>query len=514
MVSKERYLHVSASLLALSACLLSACTAPEKASVVRQPSTAPVKTLSSFSEALRCMDTMMWTHGKRDIYLTSNGVPDETGRLLGGTKEMLITAISRMSERSSAFSFVDFEPALDSVNALYWMVGVRPEFRAPSYYIRGAITQLDENVIAEAGSAGLSLPKLDLAISADQLVSVISVDLSVGELVTRRIIPGVTASNSIAVVSSGRGADAGGLINKAGLSFNVSLNRSEGMHQAVRTLVELSTIEVLGKLARVPYWQCLGIEQTNPTYMAQARDWYDEMTPEERMTFAQRVLKADGYYGGPLNGADDEPTRTAIGRYQADHDLIASGRADFDLYYRMLGSRTAQAIAPSPATSTPAAEVARREPAWANLPAPDVIVASDRGPQPTYRVGEAVVITAQPTGDAFLYCYYADANGAVARIFPNRFQPDPFIQANTRIEIPPGPQRPFNIRMDHPGVTEQIACVVAPDEVGLGLPSQYKVEDLQTIPQATLPDVLNAFAAVRDTVVKARTMPVKVLPGG
>ena len=62
------------------------------------------------------------------------------------------------------------------------------------------------------------------------------------------------------------------MIGKAGLTFSVALDRSEGFHQAVRELVDLSTIEVLGKLMRVPYWECLSIEPTNPHFQAQARD--------------------------------------------------------------------------------------------------------------------------------------------------------------------------------------------------------------------------------------------------
>jgi curli biogenesis system outer membrane secretion channel CsgG/peptidoglycan hydrolase-like protein with peptidoglycan-binding domain len=487
------------------ALLASGCsTPPEKASVLRQPQTAPTRTLSSFTEGLRCMDTMLWQHGKHDIYLTSNGFPDATGRLLGGTKEMLITAISRMSEQSNAFSFVDFEPALDSVNALYWMVGVRPEFRAPSYYVRGAVTQLDENVVADAQSAGISMPYFDFAVSKDQTVSVISVDISVGELVTRRILPGVTTSNSIAVVSSGKGADAGGIIHKAGLSYSISLNQNEGMHQALRTLIELSTIEVLGKLAHVPYWQCLGAEQTSSTYMTEAHDWFDAMSGSERITFAQGVMKAGGYYDGPLDGADSPAVASAIGRYQADHDLIASGRMDFDLYYRMLAAPTVRAPNSASAQApTPPAPTA----------APDVVLSSDRGPQPVYRVGEAVVVRAQSTVDGFLYCYYADAQGAVARIFPNRFQPDAFVPANRQVEIPPGPPHPFNIRMDRGGTKETIACVISPQEVGVGLPDRFKAGDLQPIPQVGLPDMLKAYAALPNTVVKARSMPLTIQPG-
>lgn len=486
-------------LLALAGCM----SAPEQAMVAKQPSTAPGRTVSSFSEALRCMDNLLWTHGKRDIYITSNGIPDETGRLLGGTKEMVITSVSRMADKSSAFSFVDFEPALDSVNALYWMVGVRPEFRAPSYYIRGAVTQLDENVLAEAASAGISLPKVDLSISQDQIVSVISIDMSVGELVTRRILPGVTASNSIAVVQSGKGADAGGIINKAGLSFNVSLNRSEGMHQALRTLVELTTIEVLGKLTRVPYWQCLGIEQTNPSFMSQAHDWFDDMAESERIAYVQRILAADGYLEGQAGGQMTDATRTALGRWQSDHDLIASGRVDFDTYLRMLSAPTATAQQGAAGVSRAAAAPAAT---------PDITLSSARGPQPSYRAGEALVVSASPSTDGFLYCFYADAGGQVARIFPNRFQPDAFVEANRQVEIPPGPQPPFNIRLEKAGATETIACVASPHEVGLALPEAYKAEDLQVIPEARLDDVLSAFGRLPNTTVKSRSMAVKVLP--
>lgn len=501
----------AAALLLLGACV----TSGEQATVVQKPKTPPVRTVSNFSEALRCMDTLMWNHGKRDIFITSNGIPDATGRVAGGTKEMLITAVSRMSERSNAFRFVDFEPTLDDVNALYWMIGVQPNFRAPSYYVRGAITQLDDNVVSEAASAGISLPTFDLGISADQVMSVISVDLNIGELATRQIIPGLSASNSLAIISSGKGADAGAVIGKAGLSFNVSLNKSEGLHQAVRTLIELSTIEVLGKMTRTPYWQCLGIDQTNPAFAGQARDWFDGMAPSQRVAYVQRVLLAEGYYDGSDSGQLDERTRDAISRYQADNDLIATGRIDFDLYQRMLAQPSGQRGPGAPrlqSVSNAGGEgLPRATPAPAGAP-PDLVLSSDRGPQPRYRAGEALVVKVQPTANGFVYCYYQDAAGSVARIFPNRFQPDSFVQANQQVEVPPGAQKPFNLRMDRPGASETIACVVSPDELGTRIADRYKTEDLQPIPGATLADVVGAYGSIQGTNVRSRQMAVQVLP--
>ncbi len=203
---------------------------------------------------------MFLAQGKQDIYITTAGIPDATGLIATGTKEMFITAVSRMSAKSNAFRFVDYDPTQLDVQVLSELVGLHDDFVAPNYYVRGAITQLDSNVLQSSASAGVSIPGMDLAINGNQVVSVVSIDLNVGKLITRQILPGISASNSIAVVQSGKGADVGGLIGKAGLSLSVSLDKSEGFHQAVRNLIELSTIEVLGKLTRVPYWQCLSIE--------------------------------------------------------------------------------------------------------------------------------------------------------------------------------------------------------------------------------------------------------------
>ena len=108
------------------------------------------------------------------------------------------------------------------------------------------------------------------------------------------------------------------------------------MHQAVRTLVELSAIEVLGKLAEVPYWRCLQIEQTNPAVVEEAKDWYNEMEPEERTTFIQQALASEGYLEGEINGQRDASTKSAIARYQSDNGLLADGRITFPLYASLI----------------------------------------------------------------------------------------------------------------------------------------------------------------------------------
>ena len=114
--------------------VLCGCVArPETAYDVVHPRTAPVRNIGNFNEALRCMDDMFWRQGIRDIYITTAGIPDATGLISAGTKEMFISAVSQMSAKSGAFHFVDYDPTQLDVQVLSEMVGLRNDFVAPNY---------------------------------------------------------------------------------------------------------------------------------------------------------------------------------------------------------------------------------------------------------------------------------------------------------------------------------------------------------------------------------------------
>jgi len=492
---------LSSSLVALA--MVSGCVtaAPERAYEVRQPKTSVVRTFTSFSDSLRCMDELFVKYGVRDIVITSDGIPDATGKVSAGTKDMLISAMSRMSVRSGAFTFVDFDQRQEDIANLQQLVGFTDEFRVPSYYIRGAITQLDEGVIAESVGGSVAFTNFSLGASKDQVVSVISTDMNVGKLVTRQIMPGISANNSIVVRRSGVGGDAGATIQKVGLSFNISINNQEGMHQATRTLIDLSAIEIAGKLTKTPYWRCLQIEQTNPEIDAQARGWFKDMSEKDRVIFVQRALSASGDYRGPISGTLDQSTKSAIGRYQASHGLIASTRIDYDLYKSLISEDLAIGKRPAPVAE-------KATPVAATLPL-QVSMTTPKGPRPTYRVRESLAMTVTTSRDAYLYCYYEDANGTVARIFPNKFTPDSYVSANRPTAIP-GKDARYGIVFDKPGASEEVLCLASEREVGLRLPDALKQKDLTPLPVGSLDDVVQAYRKADTTRTADARLPIKI----
>lgn len=494
MLSKERNWILVAGL----ASLVSGCfTAPEEVPIKARPDTSPVRTVTSFSASLRCMDRLFQQYGVTNRLITSDGIPDATGEISAGTKEMLISAISQTSVKSNAYNFVDYEQQSNITFLADYVsdpntvratgLGLPSNFQIPQHYLRGAITQLDSGVIAETASAGIGIPDADLGVSTDQVASVVSVDVNVGDTLTRQMIPGVSASNSIVVRRSGTSADAGATIKKLGLNFNLSFNRSEGVHAAVRTLIELSTIEVLGKLAQVPYWRCLEVEQTNPEIEQQARDWFANMDPKERVTFAQRALKGMGHYEGPVNGVLDASTREAIGVYQSEQQQIANGQVNFDLYASLIAADLALGKEPQQ-DAVPAAFEPRQAP---RVTPAAVTVTTPRGPQNRFLTGELVQVIVETSADAFTYCYYQDGTGQIVRLFPNRFMPDPLLQARQPLALPG--VAPFDLVLETPGVKEQVMCFSSSDELGRFLPDNLQATDLERLPVGNMQSIAQAF---------------------
>lgn len=467
------------------------------------PKTPAIKTVTNFSQALRCMDDLFMAYGKQGIIITSAGVPDETGKVKTGTKEMVITAIAKMTTKSNALEFIDFHAGGDDLANLFAAKGDAAR-KLPDYYIRGSITQMDDNSVRKNKGAGLSLPFLDFGYSKDESFDLISMDMSVGDAATRKILPITSTSNTMVLVKGGRSGEGGGRLGKLGLSFNVDLSRSEGVGAATRTLIELGLIETMGKFTQVPYWKCLDTSITNPLIRDQAREWYDSAKEKDRVQFIQRKLAGMNRYRGPLDGNVNEGLRSSVAEYQSQAGLVADGAINFDLYASLLDD-TQNVLAALPAVAPEAAYVpgitsaVKAPPAVAaaaqsqqsagssNVPF-RVNFESDRGAKPAYRVGEYLNMVLSLNGHGTAYCYYEDATRNTARIFPNQFHPDSSLNAGAITRLPSGG---FKIKFDRAG-RERVACIGADRE--LVVPSSLKgARDLTPLPVRSLDDVVNQF---------------------
>ena len=225
------------------------------------PEQRPQRSITGFSQPLRCMDTLMLDYGVHDITMLTEEINDETKKLNAGTRDMLISAVSDMSRRSRAVRLVAF--GKDTLNVVSFLSAAQTTavYQAiPRYDIKGSVSQFDENLIKNQKDMGIGyFPYLNLGVANDASTSMLALDLSVMSTSDMGVLPGVTSRNSVVIMKQGKGFDGDAAYHKFGINYSMNLARSEGQSQALRGLVELAVVELVGKLTKTPYWSCLGV---------------------------------------------------------------------------------------------------------------------------------------------------------------------------------------------------------------------------------------------------------------
>lgn len=493
--------------LSLAACATTEVTdydkdVAKKADAIREGlSNAPQQSSTGFGPALRCMDFMFLTYGVNNLSVLIEDIPDATRKVNASGKDMIISAVSQMSRRSRAVRLVAFSVGDATLSAV---IGLHTRAQAlenpPDFTIRGSVSQFDDSIVRKQGDVGVGIGAVSAGVAAQGSGSVLALDLSVINTQSLELVPGATSKNSVLVMKTGTGADGEVNTRKFGLNFSFVLARSEGTAQALRTLSELATIELFGKLTKIPYWTCLGATQDDPGVQAEITDWWETLAadPVSLVAYLQQQMRARGLYGGPVNGNIDEPLLHAIEIYQKAMGREASTELDLEFFRNYLATDHARvqleaqkllAANPGPvAIATPQADAggANAPPAGGDTGGADnrmplVYVAGDQGPDTVYRPGQAFKIDVAVDSDAYLYCYLVDEQRRVNQFYPNPVQTNPAVQAGTRLQFPG--DLPFTF-VASPRGTESIACFAALQPLG--------GEPLQAVPTVGSTDELTA----------------------
>jgi hypothetical protein len=477
----------------------------ERAQTEARPLVTPVRSVSSFSDGLACMDQLLRERGVGSTFITSKALPDASGRASVGTKDMVITALSQMSRTSNAFRYVDFEVDVvrqDTVQNLTNLLlhSNQMEIRKPSLYVSGSISYFDSGVANDRAGVGVSGPKFEVGVNADRVASLIGLELHLGDFNTRTLIPGLDAANELVIGNRGGGGDTGGKVRKAGVQFNVGRDMTQGVGPAVRTLVELGLIELVGRWARVPYWQCLALDHQHPEFQRQLKDWYDGMNPGERVRFFQQALVRTGHYRGPIDGSETPALRDALRSYQESSNAVPTGRPGFETYARLMKdyvavdtegrvTRIGWAKEDAPPTLrdalvTPAPAVATKErldaAAGRDARALAVSVRLVSGDQ-MINVGDALQFNITLSRTAYLHCYYRDGQNRIARVYPNPMQTARIVQGRRALLVPDHTNpNSFSIEMASVG-RETMGCIAQDVDVSARLPANLRGNALEPL---------------------------------
>jgi len=500
--------RLNAAVVALALC---ACAAPpSRPTLGLQPAAAgpkavPQRNVTHFTEGLRCMDDMLYRFGVRDVSVMIEDMQDQSRRLGVGTRDMMISAFSDMTRRSRGVRLVTFGQDNQNIVQLLQLAQRINEFKVvPQYDIRGSITQFDEDVTREQAGGGASIfsailgPLFGVRFNRTQQASVMGFDASVISTADLSLIPGASSKNTVVVRRDETSAGDGlAQISNSSLSFNFAVSRNEGVAQALRNMVELATIELTGKLLRLPYWACLNIDAAHPEVQREMEAWFLSMQGSvELARLFQEQLRFRKFYDGPTDGKPNAAYRTALAAYQQalGTGSVADGEPDFAGWQAFV-LRAIPAPPKQPFVADKSAAPAG--PAGAGQP----IVLTVQVTKTSYRKGDPVELQVSTSQAAYVYCYVqSPVSGKIQRIFPNRFARDPRIEANTPLSIPG--EQGFKVAAGSEGAKQQVlGCLATEREIYNDLPPPLRWGDFEDIK-------LGSFEAIRDAFAQVAKAPV------
>jgi hypothetical protein len=432
---------IARNVLSLGIASLAGCATIGHGTAAANPATQRGQAAAAapdMSGGLRCMDELLQDYGTRDLTVIAEDLADPS-RKFSSAKDLLIAAVSDISRRSRAIRVVAAGAEAGGASSAFQAL-------KPQYVLRGSVRRVDDNTLG--------------------------VDLTVATTQDGTIVPGVGSRRQL----GGASAD-----------------------QTLQALVEGATIELFGRMAKVPYWTCLGQADNDPAVAREIRDWYDAMVarPKEIIEYFQAQLRLRGAYAGPIDGAVNPQFNDAVARYRQALGLSREPKLSKDFMQAYLGARHSEVqarVAPAEPVTTKSVSAATA-PATQPMPAaPLALRVGTVNDARQFERDEIIRLSIKPNRDAHVYCFLQDENGQVSRFFPNRFQRDSRVDAGTGLQLP-GAMR-FEIRMNGKGRKETVACFATERDVLPALPPALAARDFAPLPMGSLDELRQAFSQV------------------
>ncbi|MEJ2202165.1 MAG: hypothetical protein P8X63_14285 [Desulfuromonadaceae bacterium] len=275
--------------------LLVSCAAMDPANVdVELPEAAPQVKVTNYSKALQDLGLMSQIYAVSPVKIQSNPIGDNTGTSgsTGGEIPRDITEMIKSSLNSigGQITFIPYDPAFIQ-NQIVTGYSTFDNKLIPDVVISGGITEFDRGLETRGTNtdAGAEASFTNAA-GISRMNTVNSMEVRKG-----------LAEKELGIALFGPTFGRKGSIKKV-----------QGRHAAVRLLVEVSMMQIVGKYLNLPYWRLLG-EDALPDEVvmsALSQDFYS--TSENiRIAKAQEWLFLLGY-DVQVNGILDEKTVAAL----------------------------------------------------------------------------------------------------------------------------------------------------------------------------------------------------------
>ncbi|RJP83325.1 MAG: DUF4384 domain-containing protein [Desulfobacteraceae bacterium] len=299
----------------------------------------PEVKITSFTEALTQLGKMTEIYATEELRVQSKDIADNTGTsgATGGEIPRDVTEMlqSTLNSIGGKVRFIPYNPAFIQ-NQMVTGYSTFENKMIPDVVITGGITEFDRGLETRGSN-------VDAGIAADFThapswapSNSVAADYGSGEkyglasitldfnMIDFQSMAGIAKMQTVNSMKVSKAVSEKELaITLLGPTFGLkgSIKKVQGRHAAVRLLVQLSMMQIIGKYLMVPYWTLLPDVSPDPVVMDALKKAYFAMDEVDRIIKVQEFLFIQGY-DVSITGELDQATLSALQKVKPGANTI------------------------------------------------------------------------------------------------------------------------------------------------------------------------------------------------
>jgi hypothetical protein len=430
-----------------------------------------------FSKAIGSLGMMSQIYSDKKLKIMPQAIADVTGSSVATNAEIPrdVTEMvkSTLNSVGGNVMFIPYDPQFMQNTAVTGYSDYADKI-LPEVVISGGITEFDRALVSKGDSTDVDIEMPNMGgvnfndNNKSSLASV-TLDFNLIDFRTFAGIPRIQAINSVKLSKSTKEDSFGFTIKSATFGAKGDIKKVQGRHAAVRLIVQLSMIEIIGRYQKLPYWHLIpGASRDEIVIDGVLTDFY-AMTNAQQLTKAQEFLYLSGYLA-EVNGQLDSATQTALQKFATDKK-VSSSTLNQEMYLalfenvpidhatvqkrKMLKNTLAMPI--ESAQSVQIQQSPRPAPAVEIKETGSITLSTDKS---QYRIGEQLNVNFSVDEPLYVRIVVINSKGEISTLFPNPYQSDNYCKPNRAYKIPSAGAG-FTLDISAPTGTDKIRAIAS-----------------------------------------------------
>tara|TARA_R110002073_G_scaffold327113_1_gene507528 strand:+ start:484 stop:2019 length:1536 start_codon:yes stop_codon:yes gene_type:complete len=460
--------------------LIAGCGANPQNADIGLNESLPEAKITIYQQAINDMGLMTTIYNTPVLKIMTKDIFDNTGTSIA-TKAEIPRDITEMVKSTlngigGKVLYIPYEPEFmqNTAGTGYSDYGDKI---LPQVVLSGGITEFDRGLVTKGDSLEFDIEVakqygLDFADENKASLSSVTLDFNLIDFKTFTGIPRIQAVNGIKLHKATKEDSIGFTVKSATFGAKGEIKKVQGRHAAVRLLVQLSMLQMIGRYTKLPYWRLVPGATRDEVVVNQIQEEYYTLSQAQLIAKSQELLYLHGYRVTP-NGEMDKATQKALQDFAKKQNLQVTA-LDQHVYLalyenvpitlavarlrRNLGNSQNNTMVISP-------------PTFVSPQAKEIVEVSENTKfndgklelsinKSEYKVGDILKINFTVSEPMYVRIVMINSEGEVSTVFPNVYQSDNYCLPGKSYSIP-GSSDSYSILVDKPVGTDKLRAIAS-----------------------------------------------------